>query len=199
MSNSVSAPFRPGPPPIQIAALRAISGARVVAVILLLSIAVCAFLAWLVYFRARSAYRPQAIASLPALNAALNALSAVFLIGGYRAIRRANVSLHVRFMLGALASSALFFISYVVYHYYHGDTKFAGQGAVRPVYFFILVTHIGLSVVVVPLILTTFYLALGGKFRLHRTVAKVTLPVWLYVSLTGVVIFIMLKIFSPSS
>ena len=97
-----------------------------------------------------------------------------------------------------LFSSALFFVSYVVYHHFHGDTKFTGTGVVRPVYFFILISHITLSVVVVPLILTSFYLALSDRLSIHRRVSRYTFPMWLYVSVTGVMIFAMLKLFSPA-
>jgi putative membrane protein len=102
----------------------------------------------------------------------------------------------VRLMFAALVSSALFFVSYVVYHNFHGDTKFTGTGAVRPAYFFILISHILLSAVAVPLILSSFYLSLAGRLALHKRVSRITFPVWLYVSVTGVLIFAMLKLFS---
>jgi putative membrane protein len=130
------------------------------------------------------------------VNATLNGVSSVLLIAGYRAVRRRNYALHVRLMLSALLSSALFFVSYVTYHHFHGDTKFAGHGLVRPVYFFILISHIVLSAVAVPMILTSFYLALAGRLPTHKRVSRITFPVWLYVSVTGVVIFAMLKLFS---
>jgi putative membrane protein len=176
--------------------LRTASTARAVSFILILSGCVVAFLFWLIYFKPAQGYSSRVIGALPAANASLNAVSAVLLVCGYRAIRKANVPLHMRLMFSALISSALFFISYVVYHNFHGDTKFTGVGFVRPVYFFILISHIVLSVVAVPLILTTFYLALAGRLRVHRKVARVTFPVWLYVSVTGVLIFVMLKAFS---
>jgi putative membrane protein len=99
-------------------------------------------------------------------------------------------------MLSALGSSAMFFVGYVVYHSFHGDTKFAGAGGVRPVYFLVLITHIVLSAVVVPMILTSLYLALSGRLATHKRVARWTLPIWLYVSVTGVVIFVMLKAYN---
>ena len=102
----------------------------------------------------------------------------------------------MQLIFAALGSSTLFFISYVVYHTFHGDTKFAGVGAIRPVYFLILISHILLSAVVVPMILTSLYLALSGKFLIHRRVARFTFPVWLYVSATGVAIFVMLKVYN---
>ena len=130
------------------------------------------------------------------MNATLNGVSSVLLVAGFVAIRRRNVNLHLRLMFAALVSSALFFVSYVVYHHFHGDTKFAGVGFVRPVYFFVLISHIVLSVVVVPLILTSFYLAFAGRLTVHRKLSRFTFPVWLYVSVTGVLIFAMLKLFS---
>lgn len=181
---------------IPVAFLRSASTARAVSFILLLSGCVVTFLVWLIYFKPAHGYSSRVIGALPALNASLNAISSVLLIGGYRAIRRRNVVLHMRFMFSALFSSALFFVSYVVYHHFHGDTKFAGIGVVRPIYFFILISHIALSAVAVPMILSSFYLALAGKLVVHRKISRVTFPVWLYVSVTGVLIFAMLKLFS---
>ena len=86
-------------------------------------------------------------------------------------------------------------MSYVTYHAIHGDSRFLGQGAIRPVYFFILISHIGLSVIALPLVLSTFYLSLAGHFAQHRRVARWTLPIWLYVSVTGVLVFVLLQIF----
>ncbi len=103
----------------------------------------------------------------------------------------------MKIMYAALASTALFIVCYVVYHNYHGDTKFTGTGPVRPVYFFILISHIVLSGVAVPLILLSFFTALAGRFGLHRKLSKVTFPVWLYVSVTGVLVFLMLRAFNP--
>jgi putative membrane protein len=99
-------------------------------------------------------------------------------------------------MLGAVGSSALFFVSYVVYHSFHGDTKFLATGFVRPVYFFVLISHIVLSVVVVPMILTSLWLSFSGRMATHKRVSRWTLPIWLYVSVTGVLIFAMLKLFN---
>ena len=96
-------------------------------------------------------------------------------------------------MLGATASSAFFLIGYVTYHYFHGDTKFTGLGWIRPVYFSILISHIGLSIVSLPLIFAALWFALTGQFHSHRRVARWTFPVWLYVSVTGVLVFVLLK------
>ena len=182
--------------PVQIPFLRSASGARAIAFILLVSGAVLAFLFWLIYFKPASGYSSGFIGVLPAVNATLNGVSTVLLSAGFLAIRRHNFLLHTRLMLAALVSSALFFVSYVVYHHFHGDTRFTGTGPIRPAYFFVLISHIVLSVIAVPLILTSFYLSLAGRLRAHRLVSRVTLPIWLYVSVTGVLIFAMLKLFS---
>ena len=182
--------------PVQVPLLKSAGNARALAFILSFSAAVLAFLFWLIYFKPRAGYSPGLIGALPAVNASLNALSATLLTAGFFAIRRRNVALHTKLMFAALASSALFFVGYVVYHHFQGDTKFTGVGPVRPVYFFVLVSHILLSVVVVPMILTSFYLSLAGRLKAHRAVSRVTLPIWLYVSVTGVLIFAMLRLFS---
>jgi putative membrane protein len=99
----------------------------------------------------------------------------------------------MRFMLSAVGFSALFFIGYVVYHNFHGDTPFPGQGTIRPIYFFILISHIVLSIVILPLVLSTLYYAVRQQFTTHRKIARYTLPLWLYVSITGVGVFFMLQ------
>jgi putative membrane protein len=164
-------------------------------VIAVLSIAVAAFLIWLIYFKGREA-APDWVASLPAANATFNSLSALCLIGGYINIRRRRIAIHKRFMLSAASFSALFLVSYITYHYFHGDTKFPGQGWIRPVYFLILISHIGLSMVALPIIFATLYFALSSKFQIHRKVARWTFPIWLYVSVTGVVVFFILRAYT---
>ena len=119
----------------------------------------------------------------------------LLLVGGYVAVRRRKYELHLKLMFAALGSSALFFVSYVVYHHFHGDTKFLGTGSIRAVYFFVLISHIILSAVAVPLILLSFYLSLAGRLALHRKVSRYTFPIWLYVSVTGVMIYLMLRYF----
>jgi uncharacterized membrane protein YozB (DUF420 family) len=132
------------------------------------------------------------VTDLPALNAVLNATSALLLATGYVLIRRGRRDAHKRVMLAALASSALFLTSYLVYHAQVGSVRFRGQGAVRTVYFAILLTHTVLAVAIVPLVATTLVPALRGRFDRHRRLARVTLPLWAYVSVTGVVIYWML-------
>ncbi len=142
---------------------------------------------------ARSA--PGWVAYLPGLNAALNATSASFLVLGYRSVRRRAFVEHAHHMLRALLASAVFLVSYIVYHSVHGDSKFGGHGAVRPVYFVILISHVGLSAVALPLILASFFLSLSGRYPLHKRLSRYTLPIWLYVSVTGVLVFVFLKTF----
>ena len=181
---------------MEVAALRGVGDRKAVAFILTFSAGVIAFLVWLVYFKPRAGYDPAVIGKLPALNAGLNALASVFLVAGYVAVRRRQYRRHMTFMFAALGSSALFFVGYVVYHHFHGDTKFAGTGAVRPVYFAVLISHILLSAVAVPLILLSFYLSLSGRLATHRKVSRFTFPIWLYVSVTGVLVFLMLRAFA---
>ncbi len=173
--------------------LKQIHPAKAIGVILLISGLACMFLLWLIYYKGGSDYSSNLISSLPALNALLNATSTVLLLFGYKAVRSGRYLTHMRFNLTAFVTSALFLISYVVYHSFHGSTPFTGEGIIRPVYFFILITHIILSALVMPMILTSFYLAFSGKTGTHRKVSKVTLPVWLYVSVTGVLIFVILR------
>ncbi len=152
-------------------------------------------LVWLIYFKGRVA-GPEWVYSLPTANALFNSLSAICLLLGYRNIRRGNRLVHMRFMLSATVFSTLFLLSYVTYHYFHGDTKFPGHGLIRPVYFAILISHIGLSIVALPFILLTLWWALRNQFRLHRGVARWTFPIWLYVSVTGVLVYAILRAYT---
>ncbi len=129
---------------------------------------------------------------LPHLNAALNATSFLLLVAAFYQIRRGNVQAHRRLMLSALAVSALFLVSYVTYHAQYGSVRFQGQGAVRTLYFVILVTHIILAAAIVPLVIVTVVRALRGDFAPHRRIARWTYPLWLYVSITGVIVYVML-------
>jgi uncharacterized membrane protein YozB (DUF420 family) len=134
----------------------------------------------------------------PALNAFLNASSAVLIGTGYYFIKSGRRNAHKRMMIAAFVTSTLFLISYLYYHLVlrAGVTHFQGQGIWRPVYFSILISHTFLAAVVVPFILITLYRALSGKFARHRAIARYTFPIWMYVSVTGVVIYMMLyKIF----
>jgi putative membrane protein len=132
------------------------------------------------------------VRDLPTLNAALNATSAVLLAAAYHAIRRREIERHRRLMLAAVSTSVIFLVSYLVYHAQVGSVRFTGQGWVRPVYFTILISHTILAAAIVPMVARTLYLALKGRFLEHRRAARWTFPLWAYVSVTGVVIYVML-------
>ena len=141
---------------------------------------------------------PDYIPYLPHLNAFLNSTSALFLIAGYGFIRGGRIQAHRNCQVTAVATSTLFLISYLTYHYYHGDTRFLGQGLVRPFYFAILISHVILAIVIVPLVLITLYRAVRLDFIRHRRIARWTLPLWLYVSVTGVIVYLMLYHIYPT-
>jgi uncharacterized membrane protein YozB (DUF420 family) len=132
------------------------------------------------------------ISSLPAVNATLNGIAATLLVVGFAFIRARRVRAHAITMLSAVGVSALFLVSYLTYHYHAGSRAFTGQGWVRPVYFLLLLSHIVLAAVIVPFVLTTLYRALRGHFARHRRLARLTLPLWLYVSVTGVAVYLLL-------
>ena len=165
---------------------------KVYLVIGVLSALVIIFIFWSVYFRKTTPIAFEGLDFLPALNASLNALTFVLLIVGYLLIKKGQKRPHIVVMSGAVLTSTLFFISYIVYHYTHGDVKFTGQGLIRYVYFFVLISHIFLSIIQVPLIFTTLYHAFKKNYNLHKKVAYWTWPIWLYVSITGVLIYFFL-------
>lgn len=162
------------------------------------SVVALGFLFWLLVLRQANPTGVD-LRFLPAVNASFNALAATLLAVGFVLIKQGKAHLHKYAMVGAFAASAAFLVSYVIYHYTHGDTKFVGEGAVRGVYFFILITHIVLSVVIVPGALFAFWFAGTKRFTAHKRVTRVLLPSWLYVSVTGVVIFFMLKAWGQSA
>ncbi|MCP4913952.1 MAG: DUF420 domain-containing protein [Oligoflexia bacterium] len=164
--------------------------------IVLLSSVILGFLFWWIYGKETSADYPQWVLFLPYLNALCNSLTTLFLIFGYVAIKKGDKETHIKRMLSAVLTSAVFLVSYLLYHHFHGDTKFLAQGIVRPIYFFILISHIALSIVQLPGILATLYFAAKKNWKVHQKVAKITFPVWLYVSVTGVLIFVFLKAFN---
>lgn len=129
---------------------------------------------------------------LPSVNAALNLTTTILLVLGYVLIRKRAVAAHKICMIAATITSAVFLTSYLYYHAYHGTTRFEGQGPIRPCYFSILVSHTILAIVQVPLIFTTLYRAFSGQVEKHKAIARITLPIWLYVSVTGVVVYWML-------
>jgi uncharacterized membrane protein YozB (DUF420 family) len=132
------------------------------------------------------------IADLPALNASLNALASVFLVTGYVLIRRGHQTAHKRCMLTALVTSGLFLTSYVIYHANAGSVPFSGRGVVRVVYFAVLIPHVILAATILPLALVTTARALRADYPRHVRIARWTLPLWLYVSVTGVIVYLML-------
>jgi putative membrane protein len=160
-----------------------------------LSAAALAFLAYILLVR-RGGGSSVDLSFMPAVNASLNALSAVLLASGWAAIRRGARQIHKYLMVSAFASSALFLVGYLVYHWVHGDSKFGGQGGARALYLTVLASHVLLSMAVVPMCLGSFYMAWRGKFATHRAIGRVLLPIWLYVSVTGVVIFLMLRAYA---
>ena len=134
----------------------------------------------------------MAVADLPAVNATLNGLAAILLVTGYILIRQRRWRQHRAVMLAAFATSVLFLISYVIYHANAGSRPFSGQGRIRIVYFTILITHVILAAAIVPLALVTLSRALRARYDRHARIARWTLPIWLYVSVTGVVVYLML-------
>lgn len=139
----------------------------------------------------------MSVESLPTVNAALNATSALLLLAGYFAIRSGKPNLHRALMATALATSAVFLTSYLIYHFQVGSVKFQGVGTIRTFYFAILLSHTILAVLVPPLALTTAWLAFKGRFERHKRVARFALPIWVYVSVTGVIVYWMLYRMSP--
>ena len=136
------------------------------------------------------------VSFFPVLNACLNALAFLFLFLGWRSIKRGDRETHRKFMVSALAASFLFLCSYLTYHFaFHGFTKYQGQGALRAIYFFILLTHTPLAVLIVPFCLAAVYFAFKQDFSKHTRITRWLLPVWMYVSVTGVLIYLMLYVF----
>ena len=134
----------------------------------------------------------MSVSDLPALNASLNGVAALFLLAGYVLIKRRQIRAHRACMLSALLVSALFLVSYVIYHANAGSKPFPGTGPIRALYFSILITHVVLAAVILPMAIVTLSRALRERFDLHVRLARWTLPIWLYVSVTGVVIYGML-------
>jgi putative membrane protein len=181
------------PIPLQLDVLKDTSPKRATVVILVVSALALLGLFGVIYGHGRATEVPAWVAWLPALNALLNGTSAVFICLAVLAIRRRDVVAHSRRMLAALGASTLFLVSYITYHAVHGDTPFGGQGLVRPFYFAILISHIVLSGVALPLVFTSLFFSLSGRFPRHKKIARYAFPIWLYVSVTGVLVFAMLR------
>ena len=163
-----------------------------VAGILAVSALATAFLLWLLYVHHAPASFRGRLLFLPALNAMLNGLAAVALTAGFVFIRRREIARHRASMITAFAFSSVFLLSYIANHAIHGDTLYPVHNATRTLYLSILASHILLSVIALPIVLITFFLSLSGRFRQHKKLARWTFPLWLYVSVTGVVVYLML-------
>jgi putative membrane protein len=181
-------PLAPAP------ALARVSDRALYAAVGIVSVTALAFIGYILMLRDADPGAGLDLRFLPAVNASLNATAAALLIAGYAAIRRGAWRVHQSCMLAAFVASALFLVCYLVYHWVHGDTRFPADSPVRTLYLVILASHVVLSMVIVPMALTTLFLAARGSFARHRRIARVTLPIWLYVSVTGVVIFVMLRV-----
>jgi len=164
-----------------------------IAGIMAVSAAAVLFLLWLIYIHPPPQQFANRLMFLPALNALLNGLSAIALIAGFYFIRHRQIRRHRAAMFTAFTFSSLFLVSYLVNHALHGDILFPGHGTIRTIYLSILTSHIILSIVALPIILITFYFSLSGRFPQHKKIARFTFPIWLYVSVTGVIVYAMLE------
>ncbi|WP_281631162.1 DUF420 domain-containing protein [Flavobacterium luteolum] len=138
-------------------------------------------------------FNVEPLSFLPPIYATTNGITAIVLVWAVLAIKKGNQKLHERLMTFAIALSVAFLVMYVAYHMTSDSTKYGGEGALRYVYFFILVTHILLSIAIIPLVLITYVRALAKRFDRHRKIAKITFPLWLYVAVTGVVVYLMIS------
>jgi len=164
----------------------------------ILSAGALSFLAYILLIHRGSGTAGLNLRFLPAVNASLNATSAVLLTAGYFLIRRRAVRLHRYCMVAAFITSSLFLVCYLLYHSVHGDTRYQGTGPIRVVYFVILGSHVLLSMTIVPLALSSLYFATKRTFAKHKRISRWTLPIWLYVSVTGVLVFWMLRGSTPA-
>jgi putative membrane protein len=165
-----------------------------IAAILVISAAATLFLFWLIYVHPASDTGGTRLAFLPALNALLNGLSATALLIGFTFIRARRIAAHRASMFTAFGFSTLFLISYILHHALHGDVRYPLHAALRSVYLPLLASHIVLAIVALPMILATFFFSLTGRFPQHKKIARWTFPLWLYVSVTGVVTYVMLRL-----
>ena len=154
------------------------------------SVAALAFLAWLLLMHRGLQGSGIDLSFMPAVNACFNGAAAIMLTAGWVAIRRKRIDIHKRLMVASFVSSTLFLVGYLVYHYVHGDTRY--EGAYRAIYLPLLASHVLLSIPVVPMALSAFYFAWRGRFQTHRKVTRILAPIWVYVSVTGVLVFLML-------
>ena len=165
--------------------------------IVVISAVAVTFLLWLLYMHHAPAQFAGKYEFLPALNAVLNGFAAIALCTGFYFIKTGNRRAHRTSMLTAFAFSSLFLVSYIVNHALHGDTRFPlGHATIRTVYLTILTSHIFLSIVALPMVLITFFFSLTGRFPMHKRIARYTFPIWLYVSVTGVIVFLILQAYA---
>jgi putative membrane protein len=138
-------------------------------------------------------FNVEPMSFLPPIYAAINGITAIILVSAVVAIKKGNRNLHQRLMTAAIALSVAFLVMYVAYHMTSDSTKFGGEGAIRYVYFFILISHIVLSVAVIPLVMISYVRALAENFDRHKKIAKIAFPIWLYVAITGVIVYLMIS------
>jgi putative membrane protein len=162
--------------------------------ILVISAGASLFLFWLIYQHPAADSASVKLPFLPALNAILNGLCATALVIGFTFIRARNIAAHRASMITAFVFSTLFLVSYILHHYLHGDVRYPVHAAYRSIYLPLLASHIVLATATLPLVLVTFFFSLSGRFPQHRKVARWTLPLWLYVSITGVITYVMLRV-----
>ena len=165
-----------------------------IAVILAISAAATLFLFWLIYIHPAADASSVRFAFLPGLNAVLNGLSATALLIGYIFIRARRIAAHRASMMTAFALSTLFLIGYILHHALHGDVRYPLHAAFRTFYLWLLASHILLATLALPLVLATFFFSLSGRIPQHRRIARWTFPIWLYVSVTGVITYVMLRL-----
>jgi len=165
-----------------------------IAVILAISVSASLFLFWLIYVHPASDMARVRFAFLPALNAVLNGLAATALVIGFTFIRARRIAAHRASMITAFVFSTLFLGGYILHHALHGDVHYPVHAALRSIYIPLLISHIVLATVTLPLVLVTFFFSLTGRFPQHRKVARWTFPLWLYVSVTGVITYVMLRL-----
>jgi putative membrane protein len=163
-----------------------------VAAIIAISAAAIGFLLWLLYVHHAPVSFTDKLRFLPALNALLNGCAAVSLVVGFSFIKQRKIAAHRNAMITAFVFSSLFLVSYILHHALHGDTRYPGHSALRTIYLAVLASHVLLSVFALPLVLTAFFFSLAGRFAQHRRVARYTFPIWLYVSVTGVLVYALL-------
>lgn len=162
--------------------------------IIVISVAATVFLFWLIYQHPAADTARVKLPFLPALNAVLNGLSATALLVGFTFIRARKIAAHRASMITAFLFSTLFLISYTLHHYLHGDVRYPIHAAYRSLYLPLLASHIVLATIALPMILLTFFFSLSGRFPQHRKIARWTFPIWLYVSITGVITYVMLRL-----